>query len=491
MDFREFAAKETSELAARLTKASTAAIEDAVKRARDEAQKASDALRSQFDAAVKEKAAVAAQLKDAQTGVERLRGEAKAAAERVDAVGRQLEEARKTAEKAEASRADLTAARDEHSNARKVAETDLRKARETVDALRAELATATKGLERAAAERLEADEASAAANSHSQAAEAKLTAVTELLTKSASKVKNLEQAHQDSARKIQALEAKLQSAASAPAAAPAAAPVPGASAPVLDELLATFQALASATTIGEVLTTVVEQMAAQFPRVALFRVKKGHLQGEHQIGFDLKTDIGKLVLPLGMDSLPSRAASSGQIESLTGEALKDNRITPFSGAPSCALAIPIVVAGDTLAVVYADDSGAPKNVRGAADTRARYADAVRHYAVALLMRVTKELKALAELQKYAASLLHEMEQMYDADVESGITGADLQKRLVGNLDFARSIYGSRTAVEGADAATLLDEELSSLIDARKGTPFGRDLAAAAGHSSSRSAAEAS
>src|SRR5262249_16498646 len=180
--------------------------------------------------------------------------------------------------------------------------------------------------------------------SHSQAAEAKLTAVTELLTKSASKVKNLEQAHQDSARKIQALEAKLQSAASAPAAAPAAAPVPGASAPVLDELLATFQALASATTIGEVLTTVVEQMAAQFPRVALFRVKKGPLQGEHQIGFDLKTDIGKLVLPLGMDSLPSRAASSGQIESLTGEALKDNRITPFSGAPSCALAIPIVVA---------------------------------------------------------------------------------------------------------------------------------------------------
>ena len=117
----------------------------------------------------------------------------------------------------------------------------------------------------------------------------------------------------------------------------------------------------------------------------------------------------------------------------------------------------------------------------------RYADALRHYSVALLTRVTKELKALAELQKYAASLLNEMEQMYDADVDSGISGAELQKRLAGNLDFARSIYGNRTALEGADAATLLDDELGSLLESRKGTPFGRDLAAAAGHSSARSA----
>src|SRR4029079_15923953 len=116
--------------------------------------------------------------------------------------------------------------------------------------------------------------------------------------------------------------------------------------------------------------------------------------------------------------------------------------------------------------------------------------ALRHYSVALLMRVTNELKALAELQKYAGSLLHEMEQMYDADVESGITGAELQKRLASNLEFARSIYGSRTALEGADAATLLDDELPSLLGARRGTPFARDLAAAAGHTP-RSAAEAS
>ena len=70
--------------------------------------------------------------------------------------------------------------------------------------------------------------------------------------------------------------------------------------------------------------------------------------------------------------------------------------------------------------------------------------------------------------------------MHAADMQSGVSGDDLQARLKGNLEYARSIYGSRIALEGADAAGLLDEELASMIEAQKGTPFGRDLAAAAG-----------
>jgi hypothetical protein len=483
MEFREYAANETSELAARLAKAAAAATDQAVKQARDEAQKIADALRGQIDAAVKEKTATAVQLKESQAQNERVRGELKTASERIEAAGRQLDEARRTAEKLEATRVELTAARDDQAAARRTAEAELKKAREGADVLKNELAGAMKSLERAGADRRASEEAAAASHSHSEAAEAKLAAVTDLLKKSASRVKTLEQTQQEHEQKAKALEAKLQEKAPAPAAQGAGA---GA---VLDELLAGFQAFASAATIGDVLTTLVEQMAAQFPRVALFRVKKGHLQGEHQIGFDLKTDIGKLVLPLGMDSLPSRAASSGQIETLAGEELKDSRRIPFSGSPATAIALPIVAGGETLAIVYADDSGAPQPVRGVGeDVRARYAETVRHYAVALLMRLTNELKALAELQKYAASLLHEMEQMYTADAETGLTGPELQKRLAGNLDFARSIYGSRTALDGADAASLIEDELASLIDARKGTPFGRDLEAAR---RPQSAAEAS
>jgi hypothetical protein len=473
MDFREYAAKEASELAARLTRASATAAEQAATHASDEAQKVADALRAQLQAAVDAKTAAAAQLKDAHTQAERLQARLSAETERVEGASRQLDEARKAAEKLEATRADLSTARDEQARARRDAEADLRKTRETVDALRAELASAMKTLDKAAAERLASEEAAAAAHSQSQAAEAKLAAVTELLKKSAARVRTLEQGQQDHERTIGELEAKLQGTRAAPA--------PAAAAQVLDELLAGCRALAGATAIGDLFATLVEQMAAQFSRVALFRVKKGHLHGEHQIGFDLKTDIGKLVLPLGMDSLPSRAASSGQIESLSGKELKDNGM-PFNGTPSCALAIPIAVAGETLAIVYADDSGTPDRARaaGADDLRLRYAEAMQQYAVAVLMRLTNELKALAELQTYAISLLQEIEQMYKADVDAGITGADLEKRVNGNLDYARSIFASRTALEGADAATLIDDEIASLIDVQKGTPFGRDLAAAAG-----------
>ncbi len=482
MDFREYAAKEASELAARLTRAAATAAELAAKHAGDEAQKLSDALRKKLDAAIEEKTAAATALKEARGESERLRGELKVAGDRVEAASRQLEESRRTAEKLEAVRAEVSAARDEQAAARKTAETDLRKARETTDTLRGELASAMKTLEKAAAERLASEEAAAAAHSQSQAAEVKLAAVTDLLKKNAARVKTLEQAQQDSDRTIEELEAKLQGARQAPPAAPP---------PVLEELVTAFQALGAATNVSDVLATLVEQMASQFPRVALFRVKKGHLQGEQQIGFDLKTDIAKLVLPLGMDSLPARAASSGQIESLGGDDLKSSR-TPFSGTPSYAVALPLVVAGDTLAVVYADDSGAPPRARGTGvnDLYARYAEAMRLYTVSVLLRLANELKALAELQKYAVSLLHEMEQMYNADVESGLAGQELHRRLAGNLDYARSIYGSRTALESADAATLIDDELAALIEARKGTPFAHDLAAAAGHAQP-SAAEAS
>jgi hypothetical protein len=62
---------------------------------------------------------------------------------------------------------------------------------------------------------------------------------------------------------------------------------------VLDGLLGAFDALSAATTIGDVLATLGEQLAAEFPRVALFRVKGNRLEGTHQIGFDLNNDIGK------------------------------------------------------------------------------------------------------------------------------------------------------------------------------------------------------
>jgi predicted nucleic acid-binding Zn-ribbon protein len=438
--------------------------------------------------------ALTASLKEAQAQAETLRGELKTATERGDAAARQAADAAKANQKLQANCDELSAEREEEAKARSLVEADLRKTREALEAARSEVAAASALVEQTTTERAALEEAVSVANSQSEAAEAKLDAVMDLFKQSSARVKALERAQQDHERIVREMEARLKAA---PPAAAAAAPA-GSSAPValLDDLIGAFQALGTATTISDVLTTLVEQLAAQYPRVALFRVKKSHLQGEHQIGFDLKTDIGKVVIPLGMDSLLARAAASGAIERLSGEELKDSNRAPFSGTPACALAIPVVVAGETLAIVYADDVGAPrqKRTRDAEMAQVRVAEAMQQHAVALLMRMTNELKVRAELQAYVRSLFHELEQMYSSDVQAGKADADLRSRLKGNLDYARTIFESRVALEGGDATAMLDDELAAMIEAQPDTAFSRDLAAVTGRpeaARTRNAAEAS
>jgi hypothetical protein len=249
---------------------------------------------------------------------------------------------------------------------------------------------------------------------------------------------------------------------------------------MLDGLLGAFEALSSAATIGDVLSTLVEQLVNEFPRVALFRVKGNRLEGAHQIGFDLTSDIGKVMMPLAMDSLLTRAVSSGRTERVSGDRTDSSHL-PFGGTPTCALAMPIFVDGDAMAVVYADDSGQPRPDSQASydDVNARFAEALRHHAVALLTRLTSELKAMAELRAYAGSLVSETEQMYEADVAGGKTGEDLLKRLHANLDYARSIYANRVASEPASTAGLFEAQLAGTIDLHRENAFGRDLAVVA------------
>ena len=544
MDFRDVVAREVTDLAERLTKAAEAAAERAAAIAANEGRQALDALREEMQAAlekvaadgqktaatlrgelqhtVKQNTALTAALEEAQTEIESVRadlaaaredgdtvsrelasardvaeglrgtieatrGELRAATERGELVSRQLAEAREANEAIEAARDELKLARDQEARAKAAVEAELRKLREAFDVTHAALSAAEKKLEKAAGERAVLEETLSISNSQTEAAEAKLAAVTDLFNKSAARVKVLERAQEDHERTVRDLEARLKT----PAAAPAAS---AATAPILDDLLAGFQALESASTMGDVLTTLVEQLAAQFARVALFRVRKSHLQGEHQIGFDLKTDIAKVVLPLGMDSLPARAVSSGLIERLTGDDVKESAGAPFSGSPRFALAIPVIAAGETLAVVYADDAGGSKGKRAgdASLVAARFAEAMQYHAVALLMRMTNELKARAELQTYAQSLLHELEQMYSADEQSGKSGDELKARLQGNLEYARSIFESRVALEGGGAASLLDDEIGALLESAASTEFARHLAAVSGRTvKTRNTAEAS
>jgi hypothetical protein len=472
-----------------LAAAATVAAEQAAKHVSDAARRVQDDLSAQLEAQTRDKDALSLQVKDAQAQADALRTELHQTIQRADAMSDELTQARSALDKLDATRVSLTAARDEEARGRATAETALRTTRELVDALRQELATVGDRLEQAIAERAVAEDATSTAQSQAQAADAKLAAVTDLFKASAARVKILERTQADHERIIRELQARTH----APAQPPAGPRTMSDPVALLEELLGGFQALDTAKTIPEVLTTLLEQLAAQFARVALFRVRSNHLQGEHQIGFDAKTDIGKVVIPLGMDSLLTRAAASGHIERLSDAEVADTSGALFSGTPTCALALPIVVADDKLAVIYADDSGSGSDEVGgdAIETSVHFADAMLQHAVALLMRHTNELKTLAELRAYASSLVQEIEQMYVSDVGTGKSGHELQSRLKGNVDYARSIYANRVALEGADASALLDDQLAALLEAQHSTPFGADLAAIIGRPETRRSAEAS
>jgi hypothetical protein len=475
MDFRDFAATHTSELITRLLGSSSAQSRQHLTKLRVALDEAASAVEAALEAAplpnpreiddlIEQLTRAATAHADEQTAraVEPLRAEIISHSDEIALLAGSLEESQF---QADALRNDLETSRAEAA-----------RARAQLDSLNAELESARAKLDEAAVERARFEEVASVAQGQAEAAEAKLEAVTALFKTSNSRVKALERAQEEHDRVVRALQGKLHAQATAGGAAD------GGSLSLLDELLGSFESLSAATTIADVLTTLTEQLAADFSRVALFRVKGNRLEGEHQIGVDLPADVAKVVMPLGMDSLLTRAASSGELMRLTGRELADSSRAPFAGAPTCALALPIVVNGETMAVAYADDSGQADSERGPVDLErsARVADALRQHTVALLSRLTSELKALAELKSYAALLIKEMEDMYNADVDAGQEGEMLVNLLRSNLEYARSIYTSRVANEGTDAASLLEDQISALIEERGESRFVSDLADALG-----------
>jgi hypothetical protein len=480
--------RDVDELVKRLTKAAAAEADVRLKHLSAEARKITDALRAELADVIGEKDALAISLTDSRAQIETLRAQLSAEQKQAQATQKELAEAHGSNKKLESARADAVAARDKEASARGAAETEVHTLRTQLDAARKDAKRAASELEAAVAERRKADAALSAANSQAQAAEAKLSAVTTLFKTSAARVQVLEREQEQQAAAIKELEAH----AHAPVEVMEGELQAPAGASVLDGLLGAFDALSTASTISDVLATLGEQLAAEFPRVALFRVKGNRLEGTHQIGFDLNNDIGKVIVPLAMDSLLTRAVTSGHTERLTGEAIDASGL-PFGGSPTFALAMPIVVDTESIALVYADDFAEPRQEsRNDEDLNAKFAEALRQHTVALLMRLTTELKAMAELRAYAGSLLTEIEQMYQSDIAAGKQGEELQKRLHANLDYARSIYTNRAQFESPSAGALLDAQVVAMSEANRDNGFGRDLAVVIGWSSDSSrAAEAS
>jgi hypothetical protein len=272
----------------------------------------------------------------------------------------------------------------------------------------------------------------------------------------------------------------------------------------LDELLTVFNALAKATTVSEVLTALVNGIAREFSRVALFDVHGSGLKGTRQVGFDFQSDISKVVIPLSADSLLTRAVKSGRVEGFFAAPHSEpGSIIPFGGTPACALAIPIVVQRTTVAMIYADDSDRVEFAGGAPQLRAKFAELLQQHALLVLVRIwvdqasrtqveqkwraeaapkqqqaaKAEQRTRAELREFAIRLADQLETDYTADAEVGRNRLHCQQRLKVGLERSRRLYAQQIGQKDPSAAALLDEHLAAVARARSETSFGRDLAA--------------
>jgi hypothetical protein len=243
----------------------------------------------------------------------------------------------------------------------------------------------------------------------------------------------------------------------------------------LDALLTVFNALKRANTPSEILALVVEGLAREFSRVALFNVQENRLEGTRQKGFNFQSDISKVRVPLTPESLLSRAMGSGRLEAYFPAIAADAGIAlPFGGTPSCAMAIPFVVDGAMVAMIYADDSDMPEFATAAPQTRAKFAELVQQHAALALLGMRSGEKKSADLRRFAALLVDEIEYAHAADVKFGRNALERQQTLRHQVEHARHLHAERTN-QDPGAAAVFEELLTSLIDARRDSVFGTDL----------------
>ena len=164
----------------------------------------------------------------------------------------------------------------------------------------------------------------------------------------------------------------------------------------LDELLAVFGSLASASTPSAVLTTVVSGLGREFSRVALFRVRGGRLECVSHVGFEFEGDVAKVVIPTTVDSLMTRAVNRETTADVRQPAAATSRARCRSAARRPARWRCRCISGDApVAVVYADDSDQLEFGSVPAELLVKFAELVWQHAILVLQRASAAQKMLA------------------------------------------------------------------------------------------------
>lgn len=136
--------------------------------------------------------------------------------------------------------------------------------------------------------------------------------------------------------------------------APAAAPVP--QGPGFEQLRTSLAAIEKGTSLSEVLTYLVNEIAGYVDRAAMFIVKGSAAIGWYAKGMDSADAVKQATIPLSADTVfrtvhNSRQAMRGQLQSSPGTAQALSRL---GGNPRGMVAVPLILRDKLAAILYAD-----------------------------------------------------------------------------------------------------------------------------------------
>jgi chemotaxis protein histidine kinase CheA len=245
---------------------------------------------------------------------------------------------------------------------------------------------------------------------------------------------------------------------------------------IVERVLNALRAMDASRSLSDVLTSLTSSAAAEAPRVALFVLNGSDLRGWKSAGFSGE---------------PSSLHADVTDPGVLGEALRRREPVATSeaegpGAPAfaelppgrAAMAVPLLVGNQPVAVLYADDAadgtpaapaswpeaiqilGRHASVTLAHLTAARAADAMRRsIAPAGGQKTPSGAEDGNSARRYARLLVSEIKLYNEAAVHIGRQKRDLLARLKPEIDRARKLYSQRISPAVDSHGALFQQEL--------------------------------
>jgi len=273
----------------------------------------------------------------------------------------------------------------------------------------------------------------------------------------------------------------------------------------VEHLLAVVRRLDAGESLTDILTTLADGAAAEAPRVAILTLHGNRVRGWRFIGFT--PDPGDVDLDAHQAGVIGRALRDGQ--SAFAEPAAPGQTQPpgpgFADLPAdrSGLAVPLIVGGSAVAVVYADDASEAQQMKPAPWPEAVELLA-RHAAVRLenLTAVrtaqafgmnsrpresTPDAAAAAGgspdddeggARRYARLLVSEIKLYNESAIRVGRQKRDLFERLRAEIDRARRLYEERVPPAVRARRGYFDEELVQTLADGDASLLGRQDALA-------------